>query len=391
MPTVGWILEDAIDRFWESQPFPRPLSATPQRFVCGACGQVLTSAEELRRHYSLCHPLELPSLYVQGEPLHRSTAIRNVLLEKDIEFVQCTLCEVQVDGGAWSQLKPQQFRKRLAQCTSGTWNVRLLHERAEDGARTHCDYHIRLRVADTSTLDAVDAEFVGKLVHEDLRHSDLAKYESSLPHDLAGREYAGALGDYALGVLLKERGEPRTFQVGFEEFASKMRAALDVLCSFDRLVARAVSASIRFNLNDLQYAGDVDGSDLEPGFRFFRSTTGAKGAAMAVDTRSPRRDWTLKRSVCPIDHNSHQLLRACALSLQPAASAQQVIAVLDSVTEGSHPVSTQDLAKFHVLAAEAYLRAGRIDDARDHIQAVQFDPVLKYWARRHLDIITPLE
>lgn len=164
MPTVGWILEDAVERYWEAQPLPPPSDVRPLRFVCGACGQVLPSAEELRRHYSLRHPLELPALYVRGEPLLRRAAIRSRLSVDDIELVQCTACELQVDGDKWCQLKPNEFSKRLARCNSGTWNVRLVHERAEDGSRTHDDYHIRLRVADILALDSVDADFIRILV-----------------------------------------------------------------------------------------------------------------------------------------------------------------------------------------------------------------------------------
>jgi|SRR5665213_1408239 len=212
MPTVGWIIEDAIERFWEAHPvatFPRP---APQRFVCRACSNVFTSAEELRRHYGLRHPVALPALHICGDPLPRSSALRARMSEEDVELVQCTSCEVQVDGGAWRQMKPREFGKRLAQCDSGTWNVRLLHERSEDGSRIHDDYHIRVLVADLGQLDAVDEEFVRRLVREDLKHADLAEFQAELPKEMAAREYGAALGDYALGVLLKERKEERHFQ-----------------------------------------------------------------------------------------------------------------------------------------------------------------------------------
>jgi hypothetical protein len=272
MPTVGWILEDAVERFWEGQPKPAPVHVPRRVFVCKRCGRKLQSSEDLRRHFSLEHPLELPALYVCGEPLLRESVLRATVKESDVELVQCTRCEVQIDGGRWQQLSLPDFRQHFTQTVNSTWNVRLIHERALDQARTEEEYHVRFRIPNTAALNAVDEHFLRTLVLDELRHSNLESFQSGLPVDAPAREYGGALGDYALGIILKERRNQPHAPVGFEEFAVKMRSALEVLKLFNRPLALAVSGSILFNLNDFHDHGTTTATELEIGLGFLLPT-----------------------------------------------------------------------------------------------------------------------
>src|SRR2546430_7993166 len=145
-----------------------------------------------------------------------------------------------MDGGPWIRLSLSKFRAQFSRLTNSTWNVRLVHERSEDDSRTEEEYHIRFRIPGIAALNAVDKHFIQTLVLEELRHSDLNRFEAGLPVDVPAREYGGALGDYALGLLLKERHEPPRSHVGFEEVGGKMRSALEGLRFFNRPVALAV-------------------------------------------------------------------------------------------------------------------------------------------------------
>src|SRR6266481_6560534 len=99
MPTVGWILESAEERFWEGRTTPDRPEPPPPVLACKYCGQKLASREDLRRHYNLLHPLELPVLCVRGETLLREHVVRRPIRPDDIELMQCTRCEIQIDGG----------------------------------------------------------------------------------------------------------------------------------------------------------------------------------------------------------------------------------------------------------------------------------------------------
>jgi hypothetical protein len=386
MPTVGWILENAIERYWEGQPTPRDaVPAPPPVFICKRCGKKLSSPEELRNHFSLEHPLELPVLYVRREPLLRESVLRSAIGEDDVELVQCTRCDVQMDGDAWRPMELSKFRSQFAQTSNSTWNVRLVHKRALDNSRTEEKYHIRFRIPAVRALNAVDSHFVSMLVRNELRHPDLERFEASLPDEAPAREYGGALGDYALGIILKERRNPPHAPIGFSEFSVKMRSALEVLRLFSRPVALAVCSSIRFNLNDFCGRGAVNVTDLEIGLRFFRSLAN-EGAENGLPLEIPK--GGVERPICPVDHITNHLLSACRVLSTSGKISLAELEVLRQFTRGMVPVSEQDLVKIHVICAEGYLRQGRWADALPHLRAIQFDPVLHRWAQHQLGSVS---
>jgi hypothetical protein len=239
----------------------------------------------------------------------------------------------------------------------------------------------------------VDKHFLQTLVLDELRHSDLQRFEDGLPVDMPAREYGGALGDYALGILLKERRDVLRSQVGFEEFVVKMRSALEVLRLFHRPVALAVSSTIRFNLNDFHDYGTATATELEIGLRFFRSITGSPPtSASPRPTVGPTPPTSSKHAVCPVDHISYHLLHACTrLAGGGTMSLAELEALRQYIIRGLTPVSEQDLAKIHVICAEGYMRLAQVANALWHLQAVQFPPSFKDWAQRRLEDISSYE
>jgi hypothetical protein len=391
MPTVGWILEDAVERFWEGQPRHVPTPIPRPEFVCKHCGKKLSSPEELRRHFNLDHPLELPSLYVRGNGLLRESVVRSPLEETDVELFQCTRCEVQMDGGYWQKMAAPEFRTRFTLPVDSTWNVRLVHERAFDKSSTQAEYCIRFRIPDPVALNMVDERFIQTLVVQELRHTELGRFEACLPKDGSACEYGRALGDYALGIILKERRSPPHAPVGFEEFAVKMRSALEVLRFFNRPVALTVSSSIRFNLNDFHDQGVATATEIETGLHFFRSIMVGTTVGDADNGAHPAPNAHSAPAVCPVDQVTHRLLSACASLNQGCKLSLGGLELLRQLTRGTIPVSEQDLAKVHVICAIGYLRIARGADALPHLKAVQFDPSLKEWAQRQLNSVSPHE
>src|SRR5262249_37873602 len=121
MPTVGWMIENAIDRFaerfWKEPPGPDPAPMQRPVFVCKWCNSELSSPEALDHHFSLSHPLALPALYVHGAPLLRESMLRVPIREGDVDLVHCTRCQVQMDGGPRQWLTLPAFRAQFAQST----------------------------------------------------------------------------------------------------------------------------------------------------------------------------------------------------------------------------------------------------------------------------------
>jgi hypothetical protein len=315
----------------------------------------------------------------------RENVVRAPISQSDVELFQCTYCDIQIDGGAWQRVERKDFRGLFAGTQNSTWNVRLAHNRPEDGSSTEERYEIRFRIPNNSALNFIDECFVRLLVRNDLRHSDLEKFENDLPIDTPAREYGGALGDYALGIMLKERRVPPRSLMGFDEFAVKMRSALEVLRHFKRYVPLAVCGSVRFILNDFHDQTAETADDLEIGLSFFRSIIG--GEVVQTSTAAAKSTGQQKyheRAVCPLDMISHRLLSACRRLVPDGALSLAELEGLRQLTRGSVPVSEQDLAKIHVICAEGYIRLGASMDAFPHLQAIQFVRPFNNWAQRQL-------
>lgn len=389
MPTIGWVHEDAIEKFWEGQP--RTVPEPKPVFLCKHCDRELHSSEELRLHYSLEHPIQIPALYIHGKPLLRESVLRAPVKTSDVELVQCTRCEVQSDGGDVRQFSVPDFRKRFIEPVNSTWNVRLVHERSIDQSYTDEEYHIRFRIPEISLLNAVDEHFIRTLVIEELKHSDLNQYDAGLPSEAPAREYGLALGDYALGIILKERRNQPYAPVGFEEFAIKMRSALEVLRFFNRPVALAVSGSIRFNLNDFHDYGTTTAPKLEAGLRFFRGITGEVIDSDSISLFVSETTTSAINAVCPVDRISDRLLAACMKLLCENNLPLSELEALRQLTRGMTPISEQDLIKIHVICAEGYLRINHTTNALQHLHSVQFEPKLKDWAQRQMEGIASHE
>jgi len=387
MPTVGWIFERDEERYLGSRE-TRTTPLPPPVFRCSRCGVKLANADELRIHFHVKHPLELPALHIRGEPLLRESVVRLPLSVDDVELIQCSHCEVQMDGGPWKRLAVPEFRKRFTSPTDAMWNVRLIHERSTDNATAEEQYHVRFRIPANAALNAVDELFIRTLVLDAVQQTDLEDFEAGLPSSAAAREYAAALGNYTLAILIKEQRTPLYAPVGFERFAELMKEALEVLRLFYRPVALAVCSSIRFNLNDFTDHGAGGAAEIDTGLRFFRHIMSQGEPKTRVDSNERSSKVGSKLAICPIDKVTDWLLAACAALKEGAKLSPAELQIFRQLTRGKLPVSEQDLGKIHVLGAEGYLRLAQVAEAIPHLRAIQFVRPFKDWAQRQLDSIS---
>lgn len=383
MPTFGWVLEDAVERFWESRPGLDLIFSDPEQFICSLCGMTFGAAADLRKHLSLVHPLELPALYVRGKALQRQSYLRSALKVADVELFQCSHCMVQRDGGAWQHLSVSEFQAEFCRPTNATWNIQLFHKRAVDNSRIMSEFEVRFRIPDAAALNTVDELFLEILVRDELQHSHLSEYRARLPQAAPVREYGAALGDYALGIILKEQRRKPYAPVEFAQFAHMMRTALETLSAFSRPVALAVVSSICFNLNNFHDYAVVAPTQLAPALQFFRSVSSAP--YRDLPTLDPALRSVVTERICPIDHISHRLIRACTNLADNGSLSAAELSELQRMVDGSSSISAQDLAKIRVLCAEGYLRIAQFDNARTQLRAIRADPSFRDWALRQLE------
>lgn len=379
MPTVGWILEGATDRFLQS--VPARLQEPRIRYDCARCGAAFATPGALSLHLGLEHPQEVPTLYLNGLPATKETTVRQPLPESSLELINCTTCRIRVDGGEWRELTPRALQTEASRSTNANWQLWLSNVRDVDGSDSASTYSFSFRIPRRDHIDAIDGFFVETLAKEGVTHQDLKRFESFLPSDVPAREYGAALGDYALALLLKDKNCGPESLVQFREFAEKMQAALAVLRWFRRPVPLAATSCIRFNLNDFcsQWLDPVP-LELAPALTFFRAIlveTHAIGAAAPPEQRVSD-----ARPVCPLDSVSSKILEICRIVANRELSDSSQYPVLATML--ATPKSADDMTKLQVLSAVVCMNAGANEKARFHLASIEFDHVFGNWAGRKL-------
>jgi len=201
--------------------------------------------------------------------LHRpkEITVRKHILPEDIWLDGGTDARIRVNHGEWRKIEPHVLAVELASCTTGICDVRVQDRRSGAVA----EYRITFSIPDPATLDEIDEAFIRNLAREGIQHADITRFEGLLPSVGAERQYGDALGDYAVGVLLKERRWRSLAPVSADDYATKMRKSLEVLKDFERAVASSVAACVRFNLNDFRSEMPAAVPRLNLCMRFFRS------------------------------------------------------------------------------------------------------------------------
>ena len=375
MPTVTWIREDALERFWEGQAPPAPVR--PRVFLCSYCGKSISGRDAFDEHLALQHPLPLPGLYVRGQPLMRQAVLRSTLHPSEIDLVHCSGCQLRIDGGELQERSLADFRTQFAAARDAVWNVRLFNERPDDGSRSWAEYDLRFRRAQRGRLNRIDGAFLRTLAIDRISHDAIDRFEAGLPDSLPEREYAAALGDYAIGILLKEQRVPPRAPVDFAEFAVKMKGALEVLREFDRPVALAVVGAIRFNLNDFHDYGVSTAPEIAAGLSFFRVlASSGEPPRVAPPTNSDT------APVCPVDYITHLLLSATAYLTIDGTGADAAGDMLLSTIERAPIASAQDTEKALMVRSELHIRRGRWTEAAALVKPYRYDPAMKEYVRK---------
>ncbi len=384
MPTCGWILEDARDRYAEGvlrfAQMGEPAS-TCVTYRCPYCGHESQSEVDRNRHVGLEHPLDLPVLQIGGAPVVKQSVFRKKLEPSEIRVHQATECRLRKAGGAWHNLPLRRLAPTLASIDDSYWTLELARKRPIDNSIARHTYEMCFSIPTDEELSRADAVFVETLAIEDISHESVQLYSDNLPDRTAAREYAAALGDYAMALVLKQQERKPRSSVGFGEFAPRMRGALEVLRHFNQPVALAVCSSIRFNLNEFRDIERAPQCDSEAGELFFRSIV-----AGTEDQKPDSGCFTRSmKPICPVDPVTGRLLQVIRQIFCGEVLATDAFLDLAATDGDSPPISEQDMVKMNAMCAWSHLRHGRTQDSTQYLQALRFNSEFGQWATENLE------
>lgn len=374
MPTYSFIRETAEDRFYERGD-SAPVRG-PQFVPCPVCGVEQDDEFMLAAHLGDAHPLTAPRLLIDGETVVGERLLYRQLNEARLTVSNATSLIVRENGGpplAWSLAA---LRDALAESERTVLDLELTNERAGDGATATERVRVRLDVPSAGELDEVDRLFESQLAVDELDQHAADRFADSVTDLRAAARYAGALHEYAIGVLVKD-GAPGTSQaLEPDVHRDKFHRALEVLRQFaDRPVARAVTGFARFNLNDFRSAALPSGvSGLDSCTSRLRELAGRSSLGGEPTVEDPE-------GHCPADRGSASILDLWVGAGHRPADATGEMLELSS----AHSCSPADAVKLRALALSVGGHLLEADQVRSLARSLANDLAFGPWALDMLD------
>lgn len=309
MPTVGWIQERDIERFLAattSVPDPAPPKAP--RYACPFCHATFEANAALGKHLASDHVGGRPFVTFGGLEPPSAEVIRKRLSATGIEFFNTTTVKISFDHQTFSEHRPQEAKRLLASGRDKRIWLRVENKFDAKAAPLRTDYDLQFRVYGPKELLKVDRLFVSMLGRPDPAVSDVDGFLQAA-EQIGGDEYAGALADYVLAVLIKDGDVRSGIRPGERIYRRKYNRALRVLKDFDRPLSRLISALIRFSSNDFSAVQRTGFAPLDAANAWLVRLTGNGGtpASAAMFAEEVRAD--ARANVCPVDNGSDAVMR----------------------------------------------------------------------------------
>lgn len=279
MPTLGWIQETGLDRFWERGSEPGT-SALPSRYVCRYCNAVFESIAAREQH-ELEHPLFNPTLFYRDRELGATPLLINTPIQLgDIDARNVN--RVELNGQPIGSIT--EMTQALQSVSKGLFTITYANEALEKKLK------IEICIADPQQLVEVDQAFRMHFSTGSIADPLLSLFTTSVKHCDSVSRYVDGLVRYLYGLKAKDH---QSTIITFEDFDKRFNQALDSLRDYATPLAAAIRAVIRFNRNDFSLIHSASGlPDLDRAIAFFRgddfvsSTLVTPNAQLPVDQAS---------------------------------------------------------------------------------------------------------
>lgn len=274
MPTLGWIQETSLDRFWETGSDPA-LSALPKKFYCRYCDQVFDSIPAREQH-ELEHPFSNPVLYFRDKEIGSSRLLITTKVNSS-DVTSRNVSNLRLNGRTLESLA--QLIEAL-QCSNNDYlNIVYGNEALEK------KLSIEVCIADKQELNEVDQAFKAHFASDSLSGQQLASFKNSVNHCSSVEQYINGLVRYIHGLKAKDHQSEIT---GFEHFDIRFNQSLASLIEYNTPLASAVRAVIRFNRNDFGLMQKLSGlPELDNAAAFFRGADLASSGHVQPSAQLP--------------------------------------------------------------------------------------------------------
>ena len=346
MPTVGWIQETGLDRYWETGS-ALEYSAVPISYPCRHCDLTFDSIAQRERH-EIEHPIQNPVLYFQDRDIP-GKHLRIIVPLKPGDLGARNVSDLTINGE--NNLSVDDLFQRIQALQKGYIDVSFGNSAMRKTLK------IEVCIADKLELNSVDQAFALHFSKDDFTSSDIAAFIDNVKHNKTVTEYTNGLVRYLHGVMAKDR---RSDTTSFEEFDTRFNQALQSLQDYSTRLCMAVRAVIRFNRNDFSTLQTCGLPEIEAAIQFF------KGGAYALPGLG---DSSVRM---PVDFSTEFSLRAL-LGCYQQASLQDMELQIAALSASN--LSLQDRSKFDYICYRKAVEQNDASGVDRYRRKLRFDDV----------------
>lgn len=371
--------EDDLERYTDAHWRELKSAPQPRLYFCDVCRAEFASEEQRDLHRSEVHLAAIPLLLLGNVAAPHEIRIRNHKMAEQVGFQNCRKLSVARDGLRPVPYTPTRLKAELAKANQSHYLVR------PDGSDE--EYVISVQIPEAAVLREIDRTFVELLAVEAPRVQDIARFREVAASIGRVGEYSGALADYVMGTIIKDRDHARGATLDFNEYKPKYESSRAILFDYVKdeshrpPVPEAVCASINFGLNQF------DGTYRPVGIRLLDDCVRFLLPLLAPTTKLP--DFTLVSPgrhgapICPLDGGTHHVLQAFE---RISLSSGRSLDVLREEAEKAEStlLSEYDRAKLYTFTAVGLLRAGDRSSSEKILAHLVNDFTFGRWAEAQL-------
>jgi hypothetical protein len=371
--TFGWILENDRERFFErTEDFPNPRKERVPQLHCPYCSAQFSNPRDLDDHIFAEHRIERPALLIDGREATAETKLLRSRKPSAFAFPNATKAYLSQDNVEEQLFSIDSLAASLADCRQQEIRLRLVNDSQREAAPVETNYRLLFRIADHDELLAVERAFIDRFIGTRITRRRIGEFleDPKLPRN--AKAYTDALGQYCLGLLIKEAPEGEDITVAVERYRELYVEAAAVLSRINRPLASLLVNLIRFSLNEFaDHAIKTGFGHLDLAVELI---TEPEGFDLPVLIRSDGRT-----PVCPIDHVTDEILELATSLTSKTRWSGRLTEKCRSIVQRDG-LDPDDKNKVYAIWAAVSWKLEEYDVAREPLSRIAEVHPFKRWA-----------
>ena len=238
---VSWIQDAAIDRlndFRHSQQTGTAFSRTvPKMYKCRFCGKEFQTRDEKNSHEAE-HPVANPLLLINGIEITSSTfLLSQQIIAESVELVFVEHIKVNDKS-----ISISDFISQLLATKHGFYTITLIGKELEKTVK------LDIQIADPKALTEIDEIFLACFCDQCITADSITRFLQMTESNKSCDRYREGLVSYIHGIRAKDR---TAIHLSFEDFSDKLNGSLNLLKTYDTVLAVSLCNLIKFIKNDV--------------------------------------------------------------------------------------------------------------------------------------------